>query len=764
MLKASRNSYNLGLRISTIRPNVRKPFSTDAPPTQPKKGGGVFLKLVGLTTLGLAGTTGYAWYDAAFKKKITDNVPYSQEVLDFIFQYLPSERPQLPSMPSMPSISMPDIPFFKKDTATQDPLESNEIIPLKKRDSATSVTVKEPLPVKVIKSDGTANAPPSKDTVERKAERAKQKSKDFEASRDYEASMWFDEGRWADPLLVPKKKNKKKRNRPESTVAPPTAAQIEAELKSKEVDDAAENAALESILTEVLSGCKETSDQAISAQNLAREATENHSQLMKKAMEDPDLAYKNQQWLAVTRALDAKNDAKKTADKLTLNARKDIEKLKTVIVDAKEHAATKSNKALISAQEVLGKIQYDLDTTINKVHSAESITKMLNEYKDLIEKGKQQLRKELESVSPAVTMGGKGKKLNEEELNSLIAHAHRRIEQLQRQLAEEQALGQKRLDDAMVKQRKEDERLAGEVVNVELQKQKSQYDVQKQIWEAMAREQMEQELRQQLARQAAAHSDHLADVLRIQRKEMIIQQEEQLREKLISEHVRIQKELDGWIQRLKGIEAAVEGRAEQEKIGRKAQELWLACQTLQKAIAQGKGDGSFGEEKLKPLANEFMAIREAGNGHPFVNQVIQAVPEEAIQRGVWTEDELQKRFTKVKKICRRVSMIDETGGSLLKYFVSYLQSLFIVEYAAVVNASEELKVEDLDTFKILASADQCLQDGDLITAVRFMNQLQGEPRRVASGWLKEALLLLETQQAAQCLLGHASARGLGSLF
>ncbi|XP_064630691.1 MICOS complex subunit Mic60-like isoform X2 [Lineus longissimus] len=729
MLKASRNSYNLGLRISTIRPNVRKPFSTDAPPTQPKKGGGVFLKLVGLTTLGLAGTTGYAWYDAAFKKKITDNVPYSQEVLDFIFQYLPSERPQLPSMPSMPSISMPDIPFFKKDTATQDPLESNEIIPLKKRDSATSVTVKEPLPVKVIKSDGTANAPPSKDTVERKAERAKQKSKG-----------------------------------PESTVAPPTAAQIEAELKSKEVDDAAENAALESILTEVLSGCKETSDQAISAQNLAREATENHSQLMKKAMEDPDLAYKNQQWLAVTRALDAKNDAKKTADKLTLNARKDIEKLKTVIVDAKEHAATKSNKALISAQEVLGKIQYDLDTTINKVHSAESITKMLNEYKDLIEKGKQQLRKELESVSPAVTMGGKGKKLNEEELNSLIAHAHRRIEQLQRQLAEEQALGQKRLDDAMVKQRKEDERLAGEVVNVELQKQKSQYDVQKQIWEAMAREQMEQELRQQLARQAAAHSDHLADVLRIQRKEMIIQQEEQLREKLISEHVRIQKELDGWIQRLKGIEAAVEGRAEQEKIGRKAQELWLACQTLQKAIAQGKGDGSFGEEKLKPLANEFMAIREAGNGHPFVNQVIQAVPEEAIQRGVWTEDELQKRFTKVKKICRRVSMIDETGGSLLKYFVSYLQSLFIVEYAAVVNASEELKVEDLDTFKILASADQCLQDGDLITAVRFMNQLQGEPRRVASGWLKEALLLLETQQAAQCLLGHASARGLGSLF
>jgi mitofilin len=70
---------------------------------------------------------------------------------------------------------------------------------------------------------------------------------------------------------------------------------------------------------------------------------------------------------------------------------------------------------------------------------------------------------------------------------------------------------------------------------------------------------MEQELHLQLSRQAAAHSDHLADVLRIQRKELILQHKEHLREKLVSEHVRIQKELDSWIQRLKGIEAVVEG-------------------------------------------------------------------------------------------------------------------------------------------------------------------------------------------------------------
>jgi coenzyme F420-reducing hydrogenase delta subunit len=38
-----------------------------------------------------------------------------------------------------------------------------------------------------------------------------------------------------------------------------------------------------------------------------------------------------------------------------------------------------------------------------------------------------------------------GKKLTEDELNSLIAHAHRRIEQLQKQLAEQIALEQVRV-------------------------------------------------------------------------------------------------------------------------------------------------------------------------------------------------------------------------------------------------------------------------------------------------------------------------------
>ena len=48
-------------------------------------------------------------------------------------------------------------------------------------------------------------------------------------------------------------------------------------------------------------------------------------------------------------------------------------------------------------------------------------------------------------------------------------------------------------------------------------------------------------------------------------------------------------------------------------------------------------------------------------------------------------------------------------------------------------------------------------------SVRYMNLLRGEARNVASGWLKEARLTLETRQAAYALLAHAAATAVQAL-
>ena len=78
--------------------------------------------------------------------------------------------------------------------------------------------------------------------------------------------------------------------------------------------------------------------------------------------------------------------------------------------------------------------------------------------------------------------------------------------------------------------------------------------------DAEARVEFEKELRQQLSRQAAAHSDHLRDVLQVQATELDRQCEREVHTQLLQERQSFQTEVAGWIARLKGIETAVEGQ------------------------------------------------------------------------------------------------------------------------------------------------------------------------------------------------------------
>ena len=79
------------------------------------------------------------------------------------------------------------------------------------------------------------------------------------------------------------------------------------------------------------------------------------------------------------------------------------------------------------------------------------------------------------------------------------------------------------------------------------------------LQEAEADVRLEQELRHQVARQTAAHSDHLADVLRVQQGELRRKFDVELRDHLQAERDNFQNDVAGWIARMKGIEAAVEG-------------------------------------------------------------------------------------------------------------------------------------------------------------------------------------------------------------
>ncbi len=61
----------------------------------------------------------------------------------------------------------------------------------------------------------------------------------------------------------------------------------------------------------------------------------------------------------------------------------------------------------------------------------------------------------------------------------MIAHAHRRIEQLQRQLAEHQALEQQRMKAALDKKQEEDEKISQDIISLEQEKLRAEFEVEK---------------------------------------------------------------------------------------------------------------------------------------------------------------------------------------------------------------------------------------------------------------------------------------------
>lgn len=542
--------------------------------------------------------------------------------------------------------------------------------------------------------------------------------------------------------------------------------ELQRKMKQREAEEAADNAALEVIVENVSDVCNRLVKQALEKQKQVIETTKTHAEALKKAMDDTsEILNKESQWQDVASAFGARQESVAAAQALVTQARENLEKLHQAIEEGKSKAITKKNKILLSAQATLNTLKNEMNKMDAEVMKAESQSKMVLKYKELVEQGKKQFQKELESIMPEVKLGqARGKKLTEEELNSLIAHAHRRIEQLQNQLAKQIALEQQRIQDALEQQRQEDDKLADQKVSSEQQRLKDDFMLQKDRWDSEARAVFEQELRQHLARQSAAHSDHLQDVLKVQEKELEQAFERNLNMKLIEERQSFHTEVANWIAKLKGIEAAVEGRAEAEKLSRKAQQLWLACVALNGALLHGIEDMEVWEQKIKPLANEIAAVSDAAGNHPYVNAILKTLPEVSYKRGVWAEESLIERFSKVRRVCKRVAMIDETGGSLFKYFISYLQSFFIFESVYARNEQDEVELDSLNTYAIIANAKYWIDKGDLEMAVRFMNQLEGEPRRVAEDWLRESKLHLETRQATQALMAFASASGLGTIF
>ncbi|KAM7000733.1 MICOS complex subunit MIC60 isoform 2-T3 [Tautogolabrus adspersus] len=529
-------------------------------------------------------------------------------------------------------------------------------------------------------------------------------------------------------------------------------------------------AAVSVSLEDSLAGSAKATLQAIGAQEAALQAVARHTLRLKEAMEaEVPPQEKSAQWKDLEVSLAERNSAVDDAAAALSKANEALDGLKSVIDESKGLKVSAVRPLVLAAEENLHNMVVDLDKSVTKKQTAESEAKIVSQYSELVNEAKLQFQKEVSSLTPEIQANWKSLtgKLSPDDLNALIAHAHRRIDQLNRELAEQRVREQIHIDSALEQQKLEDQRALEKAVSTSLQHVREEARLEQERKLSELREVMEAEMRTQLRRQAAAHTDHVQDVLKVQEAELRADAEQVLSSKMLEQETRYrqlsQEQLDNFTldmntayARLKGMEEAIDSHVIAEEEARKAHQLWLSVEALSYSLKSADADSP-----SMPLEGAAQAVKESCSDNDFALALSSAFPQESLQRGVYSEASLRARFNSLRSLARRVALIDESHNSLYQYFLSYLQAALLFENKQEAPPTQ-LSGEDLDPFKLLSYASFCLEHGDLELAAKLVNQLRGEARRVVEDWLTEARLTLETRQVISLLSAYANAVGLGT--
>lgn len=376
-----------------------------------------------------------------------------------------------------------------------------------------------------------------------------------------------------------------------------------------------------------------------------------------------------------------------------------------------------------------------------------------DKYWNKVETARSAYKDELQMLFPGVDLSARQLEIRGD-TDLLLIYTLKQIQYLQNEIAELQTLRELKInraiechDEKAIIEAKVEEVIKRERLEKEKEYQKKTLDIQAEA---------NRKLKEQLKKQFEIQQEVLQDKLAKKEKEVMDKFSRSVSEQVEKERVTFKKELGAMAGKLKAIEQTLKARSKAESEARRSQSLWAAAEALHAATRR--------QNDLTPLAKEIKALETAGKDDKLVQTVLKGIPKEVREKGILTEKSLRERFDQLEKTAVKVALIGRDGASLPVYFLSWLQSKLLFQKFAEIPKDElqnqPMDFSKLDTFDIIQRARYHMDHGNLATALRYVNLLQGAPRAAARKWAEAARRHLEIKQAAETVMAHASVSGL----
>ncbi|KAF4498159.1 mysoin heavy chain [Fusarium agapanthi] len=175
----------------------------------------------------------------------------------------------------------------------------------------------------------------------------------------------------------------------------------------------------------------------------------------------------------------------------------------------------------------------------------------------------------------------------------------------------------------------------------------------------------------------------------------------------------------------------------------KTQQLHVAVEAVRASLED--------DHHPRPFIRELVALREIASDDPVVNAAIASVNPSAYQRGISTTSQLIDRFRRVANEVRKASLLPDEAG-VASHASSWVLSHVMFKKQGLADGN--------DVESILTRTQTYLEEGDLDSAAREINGLDGWAKTLSKDWLGEVRKVLEVQQALDVIATEARLQSL----